>query len=134
MGCSCHGASRKSADVTKPLDQCAVCAKKHFDDAFGCWSEFLYTEANRDHIHRQLRAAVNHTFRAHPDLARKIRIWREKSGILLKRSCSRRMMTLCPVSGSRSKRRSIITFTKRCRRQKPGSPPLRRKEKHENLL
>lgn len=73
MGCSCHGASRKSADVTKPLDQCAVCAKKHFDDAFGCWSEFLYTDANRDHIHRQLRAAVNHTFRAHPDLARKIR-------------------------------------------------------------
>ena len=73
MSCSCHGASRKSADVTKPLDQCAVCAKKHFDDAFGCWSEFLYTEANRDHIHRQLRAAVNHTFRAHPDLARKIR-------------------------------------------------------------
>lgn len=73
MGCSCHGTSRKAADVTRPLDQCAVCAKKHFDDAFGCWSEFLYTEANRDHIHRQLRAAVNHTFRAYPDLARKIR-------------------------------------------------------------
>lgn len=73
MGCSCHGTSRKAADVTRPLDQCAVCAKKHFDDAFGCWSEFLYTEANRDHIHRQLRAAVNHTFRAHPDLARRIR-------------------------------------------------------------
>ena len=73
MGCSCHGTSRKAADVTRPLDQCTVCAKKHFDDAFGCWSEFLYTEANRDHIHRQLRAAVNHTFRAYPDLARKIR-------------------------------------------------------------
>lgn len=73
MACSCHGPDRRHTEVTGPMDQCPVCAKKHFDDAYGCYHEFMYTDANRDHIHRQLRACVNHTFRQWPDLAKKIR-------------------------------------------------------------
>lgn len=68
MSCSCS--ERQKAD---PMTQCSICAKKHFDDAYGCWHEFLYTDENRDHIHRQLRAAVNHTFIRWPETAKHIR-------------------------------------------------------------
>lgn len=73
MGCTCHGAPGIPARTTRPLDQCALCAKKHFDDAYGCFHEFRYTDANRDHVHRQLRAVVNHTFQRWPETAKRVR-------------------------------------------------------------
>lgn len=73
MPCSCHGGPGNTVQVTRPLDQCALCAKKHFDDAYGCYHEFRYTDANRDHVHRQLRAVVNHTFKRWPETAKRVR-------------------------------------------------------------
>lgn len=73
MACSCHGGPGNAVQVTRPLDQCALCAKKHFDDAYGCYHEFRYTDANRDHVHRQLRAVVNHTFKRWPETAKRVR-------------------------------------------------------------
>lgn len=73
MACTCHGKAGNPVRLTMPLDQCALCAKKHFDDAYWCYHEFRYTDANRDHVHRQLRAVVNHTWRRWPETAKRVR-------------------------------------------------------------
>lgn len=54
---------------TGPMDQCPDCLKKHFDEAYECFHEFLYTDANRDHIHGQLRSCVCHSYLNWPGLA-----------------------------------------------------------------
>lgn len=77
MSCGCHktknGEKAVKATRTRPLDQCAGCAQKHYDEAWGAWNEFTYTDENRRWVRASLRAVVLHTFRRWPLLARKAR-------------------------------------------------------------
>ena len=69
MSCHNHTSARLDVVSTQPLDQCTTCARKHIEDAFGFFHEFLYRDVNRALICWNLRAAALHTMYAHPDIA-----------------------------------------------------------------
>lgn len=70
MACSCNKDRTKTADSgINPMTQCIVCAQKHLDEAWECFHEYKYTDANRRHIRGSLRAVVSHTYKDWPNVA-----------------------------------------------------------------
>jgi hypothetical protein len=73
MACGCHGKSKQRVVKTRPEDQCTVCARKHYDQAYAAHNEYLYTDTNRAYVHGQLRMVVEHTKKANQQAALKVR-------------------------------------------------------------
>ena len=61
MACHNHASAQLDTVSTQPLDQCTTCARKHIEDAFGFFHEFLYRDVNRALICWNLRAAAHNT-------------------------------------------------------------------------
>ena len=73
MACSCHGKNNTRSVKTHPLDQCALCAHKHIDDALSLFMEFPYERINRRMVVGFIRDALRHLQIDHRDIALELR-------------------------------------------------------------
>ena len=53
-----------------PTEQCLECVWKHFSEAWVCFNEYTYTNANRRFICGSLRAIVLHSFKSWENIAK----------------------------------------------------------------
>ena len=67
MSCTCN--AHENQRQPGPLDQCLLCALKHWDAAFNAYNEFRYERRNRNWVRSNVKAIISHTYRQWPAIA-----------------------------------------------------------------
>ena len=67
MPCNCN--AHEDRNQPGPLDQCLLCALKHWDAAYNAHHEFHYDRRNRDWVRSNIKAIISHTYRQWPAIA-----------------------------------------------------------------